>query len=192
MCWLILTKCYFQAKQLSSSYLCYITIGTMILMTKSYWCYSIFVSLVGWASRRKFVFWPIFDWVLSPSWIAISVLSLLYHHRRGDSLTPSYPCYPSLLIWFWEPVKESSCFDNFWLSAITVLRSYLRAIFVRSLLQRWFSNSELSLYPVLLIWFWESIQESSCFDQFLTKYYLRAEELSPSYPCYITISEVIL
>ena len=184
--------------------------------------------------------------MLSPSWRAISELSLFYHHARGDSLTLSYPCYPILLIWFWGQYKKVRVLTNFWLSTISELKNYLRAILVISLSQRWYSNSELSLlsyfvylvwwasrrklvlwpifdkvlspswraiselsllyhsgrgdsltpsypcYPILLIWFWEPVKESSCFDRFLTNCYPRAEELSPSYPCYITMAEVIL
>ena len=184
--------------------------------------------------------------MLSPSWRAISELSLLYHYGKGDSLTPSYPCYPVLLIWFGSQYKKVRVFTKFWLSTISELKHYLRAILLISLLQRWFSNSELSLlsyfvylvlwasrrklvlwpifdkvlspsgraiselsllyhygkddslapsypcYPILLIWFWEPVKENSCFHQFLTKCYLQAEELSPSYLCQITIAEVIL
>ena len=77
--------------------------------------------------------------MLSPNSGTISELSLLDHYSRGDNLTPSYRCYPSLSIRFTKPV-----------------------------------------------------QENSSFDQFLTKCYLRAEDLSPNYPSQITIAEVIL
>ena len=47
-------------------------------------------------------------------------------------------------------------------------------------------------YSILLVWFNKPAGENLCFDQFLTSCYFRAEELSPSYPCKITIAEVIL
>ena len=74
-------------------------------------------------------------------------LSLLYHYCRGDTLTPSYRCYPILWALFSEPVEKSSCFDQ------VLTKCYLRA-------------EELSLsYP--------------CLD-----HHCRGDTLTPSYRCY--------
>ena len=106
-------------------------------LTPSYPCYpNLLIRFSETLPESSCFDQPIFDEVLSPSGGAISELSLLDHYCRGDTLTPSFRGYPILLIWFSEAVLKIRVLGDFLLSAISELRSYLRAILVRSLLQR--------------------------------------------------------
>ena len=105
--------------------------------------------------------------MLSPSSEAISKLSLLDHYCRGDTLTPSNRfnaiCVKSDLT---NQYRNVRVLTNFWLSAISDLRSYLRAILVTPLWQRWYSYSELSLISYFMNLVSKLVQEKSLFDQF--------------------------
>ena len=130
--------------------------------------------------------------MLSPSCEANSELSLLDHYCRGDILTLSYRFY-AICVKFdlTNPYRNVRVLTNFhW-----VLSPSWEGISELSLLDHYCRGDILTpscpWYPILFIWFSKTVPEKSCLDQFLTECYLRSEELSPSYPCYITMAEVI-
>ena len=114
---------------------------------------SFFVNLVYWGSSRKFVFWPTSFWQSAiselRSYLRVILARSLLQRWYSNSQLLQLSYFVNLV--YWGSSRKFVLWPtNFWQSAISELRSYLRAIRVRSLLQRWCSNSELLLLSYLV------------------------------------------